>query len=34
MEAKRIQRKIILSEDVVKALVGSVSYGKCGTVEI
>ncbi|HCM90528.1 MULTISPECIES: sigma-54-dependent transcriptional regulator [Vagococcus] len=33
MEAKRIQRKIILSEDVVKALVGSVSYGNVGQLK-
>ncbi|MFW7433523.1 sigma 54-interacting transcriptional regulator [Vagococcus carniphilus] len=33
MEAKRIQRKIILSEDVVKALIGSVSYGNVGQLK-
>ncbi len=33
MEAKRIQRKIVLSEDVVKALIGSVSYGNVGQLK-
>ena len=33
MEAKRIQRKIILSEDVIKALIGSVSYGNVGQLK-
>ena len=33
MESKRIQRKIILSEDVVKALIGSVSYGNVGQLK-
>ncbi|MBO0475911.1 sigma 54-interacting transcriptional regulator [Vagococcus sp. DIV0080] len=33
MEAKRIQRKIVLSEDVIKALIGSVSYGNVGQLK-
>jgi transcriptional regulator with AAA-type ATPase domain len=33
MEAKRIQRKIILTEDVIKALIGSVSYGNVGQLK-
>ncbi|MEI5994040.1 sigma-54-dependent transcriptional regulator [Candidatus Enterococcus mansonii] len=33
MEASRIQRKISLSEDVVKALIGSVSYGNVGQLK-
>lgn len=33
MEASRIQRKISLSEDVVKALIGSVSYGNIGQLK-
>lgn len=33
MEANRIQRQIILSEDVVKALIGSVSYGNIGQLK-
>ena len=33
MEANRIQRKITLSEDVVKALLGSVSYGNVGQLK-
>lgn len=33
MEATRIQRKISLSEDVVKALIGSVSYGNVGQLK-
>ena len=33
MEAKRIQRKITLSEDVIKALIGSVSYGNVGRLK-
>ncbi|MGO3733137.1 MAG: sigma-54-dependent transcriptional regulator [Vagococcus sp.] len=33
MEAKRIQRKITLTEDVVKALIGSVSYGNVGQLK-
>lgn len=33
MEANRIQRKITLSEDVVKALLGSVTYGNVGQLK-
>ncbi|MDT2613197.1 sigma-54-dependent transcriptional regulator [Enterococcus dongliensis] len=33
MEANRIQRKITLTEDVVKALLGSVSYGNVGQLK-
>jgi transcriptional regulatory protein LevR/transcriptional regulator with AAA-type ATPase domain len=33
MEASRIQRRIALSEDVVKALIGSVSYGNVGQLK-
>ena len=33
MEAARIQRRISLSEDVVKALIGSVSYGNVGQLK-
>lgn len=33
LEANRIQRKIILTEDVVKALIGSVSYGNIGQLK-
>ncbi|WEG73645.1 sigma-54-dependent transcriptional regulator [Vagococcus intermedius] len=33
MEATRIQRKITLSEDVVKSLIGSVSYGNVGQLK-
>ncbi|MGL4696185.1 sigma 54-interacting transcriptional regulator [Enterococcus larvae] len=33
MEANRIQRKITLSEDVVKALIGSVTYGNIGQLK-
>lgn len=33
MEANRIQRKITLSEDVVKALIGSVTYGNVGQLK-
>lgn len=33
MEAARIQKKISLSEDVVKALIGSVSYGNVGQLK-
>ncbi len=33
MEANRIQRKITLSEDVVKAVLGSVTYGNVGQLK-
>ncbi|MCB5951236.1 sigma 54-interacting transcriptional regulator [Enterococcus sp. BWT-B8] len=33
IEANRIQRKISLSEDVVKALIGSVTYGNVGQLK-
>lgn len=33
MEASRIQRRIILTEDVVKALIGSVTYGNVGQLK-
>lgn len=33
IEADRIQRKITLTEDVVKALIGSVSYGNIGQLK-
>ncbi|MGY3766188.1 sigma 54-interacting transcriptional regulator [Vagococcus vulneris] len=33
MEAKRIQRRIILTDDVVKALIGSVGYGNVGQLK-
>lgn len=33
IEAKRINRRIILTEDVVKALIGSVSYGNVGQLK-
>ena len=33
MEAERIQRKILLTEDVVKALIGSVTYGNIGQLK-
>ncbi len=33
MEANRIQRKITLAEDVVKALLGSVTYGNVGQLK-
>ncbi|AQP54227.1 transcription antiterminator BglG [Vagococcus penaei] len=33
MEAKRIQRKIVLTDDVIKALVGSVGYGNVGQLK-
>ncbi|MGO2082536.1 sigma-54-dependent transcriptional regulator [Vagococcus sp.] len=33
LEAKRINRKIILTEDVVKALIGSVTYGNVGQLK-
>lgn len=33
IEANRIQRRIILSEDVVKALLGSVTYGNIGQLK-
>lgn len=33
MEANRIQKKITLTEDVVKALLGSVSYGNVGQLK-
>ncbi|MGC6769094.1 sigma-54-dependent transcriptional regulator [Enterococcus sp. LJL128] len=33
LEASRIQRKISLSEDVVKALIGSVTYGNVGQLK-
>ncbi|MGX2944067.1 sigma 54-interacting transcriptional regulator [Enterococcus alishanensis] len=33
MEANRIQRKITLTEDVIKALLGSVSYGNVGQLK-
>ena len=32
-EAKRIQRTITLTEDVVKALLGSVSFGNIGQLK-
>ncbi len=33
IEAERIQRKILLTEDVVKALIGSVTYGNVGQLK-
>lgn len=33
IEAKRINRRIVLTEDVVKALIGSVSYGNVGQLK-
>ncbi len=33
IEAKRIQRRIVLTDDVIKALIGSVSYGNVGQLK-
>ena len=33
-EANRTQRKISLTEDVAKALIGSVTYGNIGQLEV